>query len=103
MILSFCLLGRKEGTEKMKHEHDRDAARCGVCEAIVCEDCIDQHMTGKHGLFRSGFPHPKALETAKQIGTKMAGKTDNWWAEFYCENQACDIREVTIRVKEFKL
>ena len=68
---------------------------------MVCEDCIDRHMTGKHGLHSSGFPHPKARETAEQIGAKMEGKTDVWWAELYCENQACDIREITIRVKEF--
>ena len=85
----------------MKHEHGQKTAPCGVCTAIVCEDCIDRHMTGKHSLFRSGFPHPKAQETADRIGAKMEGKTDSWKAEFYCENQACDVREVTIRVKEF--
>lgn len=94
----------------MKHEHGRNAAPCEVCAAagaaratdtIVCEDCIGRHMTSKHGLFRAGFPHPKTQETAAQIGAKMDGKTDSWWAEFNCENQACDIREVTIRVKEF--
>jgi hypothetical protein len=67
----------------------------------VCEDCIDRHMNRKHGLYCSGFPHPKAQETAEIIGAKMEGKTGNWCAEFYCENQACDVREVTIRVKEF--
>jgi hypothetical protein len=30
----------------------------------------------------------------------MEGKTDDWRAELYCENQACDIREITPRVKE---
>lgn len=89
------------------HEHGQNAAPCEVCRAsdrpalIVCEGCIGRHMSGYHGLHRAGFPHPNAEETAQQIGAKMEGHTDVWWAEFYCENQACDIREVTIRVKEF--
>jgi hypothetical protein len=99
----------------MKHTHGRNTAPCEVCEStilsgasgrsaeatIVCDDCIDRHMTGVHSLYRSGFPHPKAREAADRIAAKMEGKSDNWWAEFYCENQACDIREITIRVKEF--
>src|ERR1700676_5058274 len=84
----------------MKHNHGQNAKPCGVCTAIVCEDCFDRHMTGKHGLYRSGFPHPNAQETTDRIAAKLEGKTDTWWAEFYCHNQACDIREVTIRVKE---
>jgi len=85
----------------MRHEHDRSAKYCGVCEATVCDTCVERHMVSKHELYRSGYPHPKASETHEQIASKMEGKTDNWWAEFRCANQACDVREVTIRVKEF--
>ena len=86
----------------MSHEHGQNEAPCGVrnCTTIVCEDCVSSPMTGEHGLYRCGFPHPTARGTADRIAAKMEGKTDDWRAELYCENQACDIREITIRVKE---
>jgi hypothetical protein len=92
----------------MIHKHDQSVRRCPVCEqrvgkqvSLICDDCEGNHMERRHELFRSGFPHPSAIETARLIAAKIGGKTDGWTCELYCENQACDVRTIRIFVKEF--
>lgn len=92
-----------------KHKHDpATIENCAICISAkkaqaerpvftICAGCRDQHHEVYHELMRAGFPHSAAAEQAAQIEAKVntiptVGR--GWHAELYCENQACDIREI---------